>query len=100
MAAGVYLHIPFCKSRCSYCDFATDVWRSDDAVERYVAALCNEISGGNPNSSEGVRNAARRVRTAEDTLPTGRVSAILENTLATDRVSAMFMPKRLVFYHR
>ncbi len=43
MAAGVYLHIPFCKSRCSYCDFATDVWRSDEAVERYVAALCAEV---------------------------------------------------------
>jgi oxygen-independent coproporphyrinogen-3 oxidase len=44
MAAGVYLHIPFCKSRCSYCDFATDVYRSGEAVERYVNALCDEIS--------------------------------------------------------
>jgi oxygen-independent coproporphyrinogen-3 oxidase len=43
MAAGVYIHIPFCRSRCSYCDFATDVWRSDEAVERYVNALCSEI---------------------------------------------------------
>lgn len=44
MPAGVYLHIPFCKSRCSYCDFATDVYRSNDAVERYVDALCGEIA--------------------------------------------------------
>jgi oxygen-independent coproporphyrinogen-3 oxidase len=44
MAAGVYLHIPFCKSRCSYCDFATDVYRSSEAVERYVSALLKEIS--------------------------------------------------------
>src|SRR4051794_17891293 len=43
MAAGIYLHIPFCKSRCSYCDFATDVYRSRDVVERYVLALCSEI---------------------------------------------------------
>jgi oxygen-independent coproporphyrinogen-3 oxidase len=43
MSAGVYLHIPFCKSRCSYCDFATDVYRNGDAVERYVNALCKEI---------------------------------------------------------
>ena len=43
MSAGIYLHIPFCKSRCSYCDFATDVWRGSDAVERYVDALCKEI---------------------------------------------------------
>lgn len=45
MSAGVYLHIPFCKSRCSYCDFATDIYRNADAVERYVSALCNEIPG-------------------------------------------------------
>ena len=44
MTAGVYLHIPFCKSRCSYCDFATDVWRDGGAVERYVEALCGEIA--------------------------------------------------------
>lgn len=43
MTAGVYLHIPFCKSRCSYCDFATDVYRESGAVERYVDALCREI---------------------------------------------------------
>ncbi len=43
MAAGVYIHIPFCKSRCSYCDFATDIYRSNEGVEQYVAALCKEI---------------------------------------------------------
>lgn len=44
MASGVYLHIPFCKSRCSYCDFATDVYRDAAGVERYVEAICREIS--------------------------------------------------------
>jgi oxygen-independent coproporphyrinogen-3 oxidase len=43
MSAGIYLHIPFCRSRCSYCDFATDVFRSEAAVERYVSALVKEI---------------------------------------------------------
>jgi oxygen-independent coproporphyrinogen III oxidase len=43
LKAGVYLHIPFCKSRCSYCDFATDVYRDSGAVERYVKALCAEV---------------------------------------------------------
>lgn len=43
-AAGIYIHIPFCKSRCSYCDFATDVFRDSATVERYVRALCAEIS--------------------------------------------------------
>jgi putative oxygen-independent coproporphyrinogen III oxidase len=44
--AGIYLHIPFCRSRCSYCDFATGMYESDLA-ERYVRALCREISDWN-----------------------------------------------------
>jgi oxygen-independent coproporphyrinogen-3 oxidase len=48
MTAGVYLHIPFCKSRCSYCDFATDVYKNSETVERYVSALCKEISQFKP----------------------------------------------------
>ena len=43
MSAGIYLHVPFCKSRCSYCDFATDVYRDSGAVELYVDTLCKEI---------------------------------------------------------
>jgi oxygen-independent coproporphyrinogen-3 oxidase len=43
--AGVYLHIPFCRSRCSYCDFATDVYRNAETVERYVSAIVREIEG-------------------------------------------------------
>lgn len=52
MPAGVYLHIPFCKSRCSYCDFATDVYRSADAVDRYVSALCSEIERFSKRNAE------------------------------------------------
>lgn len=41
-AAGVYVHIPFCSSRCSYCDFATGLYQGELA-ERYVRGLVNEI---------------------------------------------------------
>jgi putative oxygen-independent coproporphyrinogen III oxidase len=41
-SAGIYIHIPFCRSRCSYCDFATGMYESDLA-ERYVSALTKEI---------------------------------------------------------
>ena len=41
-AAGLYVHIPFCSSRCSYCDFATGLYQSELA-ERYVCALVQEI---------------------------------------------------------
>jgi|SRR5215216_3868006 len=41
-AAGLYVHIPFCSSRCSYCDFATGLYQSELA-ERYVSGLIHEI---------------------------------------------------------
>src|SRR5262245_40217822 len=40
--AGIYIHIPFCRSRCSYCDFATGMYESALA-ERYVRAVISEI---------------------------------------------------------
>ncbi len=46
-AAGVYIHIPFCLSRCSYCDFATSIYRGEHA-ERYVDALVKEIVSQTP----------------------------------------------------
>ena len=49
MPAGVYLHIPFCKSRCSYCDFATDIYRNEDDVDRYIATLVSEIENFRPS---------------------------------------------------
>jgi oxygen-independent coproporphyrinogen III oxidase len=57
MKAGIYIHIPFCKSRCSYCDFATDVYRSNDAVERYVNALVKEIQ----NSKFKIQNSVETI---------------------------------------
>jgi oxygen-independent coproporphyrinogen-3 oxidase len=40
--AGIYIHIPFCRARCSYCDFATGTYNGALA-ERYVRALAEEI---------------------------------------------------------
>jgi oxygen-independent coproporphyrinogen III oxidase len=54
MNAGIYLHIPFCKSRCSYCDFATDVFKNNDTVERYVSAICSEIQNSTFETSNSV----------------------------------------------
>jgi oxygen-independent coproporphyrinogen-3 oxidase len=39
---GVYLHIPFCRQRCSYCSFNTGPYRPA-AMDRFLSALLNEI---------------------------------------------------------
>lgn len=40
--AGVYIHIPFCRARCSYCDFATGQYEGALA-EEYVRAVAREV---------------------------------------------------------
>jgi oxygen-independent coproporphyrinogen III oxidase len=39
---GLYVHVPFCRGRCAYCDFATTVGL-DGLRPRYVAAVCREV---------------------------------------------------------
>ena len=43
---GLYLHIPFCKSKCRYCDFCSFPHPKDETVNRYVDALVAEIEEG------------------------------------------------------
>ena len=39
---GIYIHIPFCISKCIYCDFCSAP--ADEGIkEKYVSALCREI---------------------------------------------------------
>ncbi len=40
---GIYIHIPFCISKCIYCDFCSAP-ADDYTKERYVDALCREIA--------------------------------------------------------
>lgn len=39
---GIYVHIPFCKSKCYYCDFASFADK-DELIDRYVKAVKSEI---------------------------------------------------------
>lgn len=39
--AGIYIHIPFCKTRCIYCDFYSTT--HSELKERYIHALCREL---------------------------------------------------------
>jgi putative oxygen-independent coproporphyrinogen III oxidase len=39
--AGIYIHIPFCKSRCIYCDFYSGT--NFSFLNRYVTVLCQEL---------------------------------------------------------
>lgn len=73
----VYVHVPFCARRCTYCDFAIAVRRTVP-VRDYLAALATEVrgagdaaaartvylGGGTPSllGAEGVTELARKLR--------------------------------------
>ena len=65
---GVYLHVPFCASRCGYCDFNTYVPGEGVARDGFADAvlaewrLADRVLGGAPRGGDGVRSAAARPR--------------------------------------
>ena len=40
---GLYLHIPFCKSKCLYCDFCSFPNPKEEQIASYVGALCHDL---------------------------------------------------------
>ncbi len=64
MRYGLYIHIPFCKSICAYCDFCKMVILKKELIDNYITRLISEfdmykdylkniktiyIGGGTPN---------------------------------------------------
>ena len=86
-APGLYVHVPFCEARCSYCDFYA-VARGDATAHRYVAALQAEfardvaefsapatafVGGGTPTALDDGDFAAVLDLVAQHALPGGRL---------------------------
>ena len=51
MPLGLYISVPFCRSKCSYCNFASDVF-SKSAYENYVARLLEDIANSRQLTSQ------------------------------------------------
>src|ERR1700729_2139803 len=43
MPLGIYISVPFCRTKCSYCNFASDVF-SRAVFDRYVDRVCSDIA--------------------------------------------------------
>jgi len=48
---GIYISVPFCKTKCSYCNFASDVF-SRAVFARYVDRLCSDIENARKTAAE------------------------------------------------
>jgi oxygen-independent coproporphyrinogen III oxidase len=50
MPLGIYISVPFCRTKCSYCNFASDVF-SRAVFERYVDRVCADVRNA-PHAAE------------------------------------------------
>ncbi|MGB7602895.1 MAG: radical SAM family heme chaperone HemW [Candidatus Sulfotelmatobacter sp.] len=51
MALGIYISVPFCRTKCSFCNFASDVF-SHALFERYVDRVCADIENSRKTAAE------------------------------------------------
>ncbi len=51
MPLGLYISVPFCRTKCTYCNFASDVF-SRAVFDKYVARLCNEIAAAEQTAAQ------------------------------------------------
>ncbi len=51
MPLGLYISVPFCRTKCSYCNFASDVF-SKSAYENYVARVVEDIANSRQLASK------------------------------------------------
>ncbi len=94
VALGVYISVPFCRTKCSYCNFASDVF-SRVVFERYVDRVCADIE----NAPQVATEIGGRMERAVDSIylgggtPTVLEPAQLERIFATVRSQFDVRPK-------
>ena len=94
---GLYLHIPFCRKKCAYCDFCSFVGREDDMVayvDRMIAEMqtkpCSKtintvyLGGGTPS----LLPARELIRLVEGVHRHYRISASAEITCEVNPCTA------------
>ena len=40
---GIYIHVPFCRSKCQYCDFYSLTTKDDNLLDGFLDAICDHI---------------------------------------------------------
>lgn len=51
-ALGIYIHVPFCRSKCQYCDFYSLTTRDSKLMDAYRDAICTHIRETAPQARE------------------------------------------------
>ncbi len=89
VSLGVYISVPFCRTKCSYCNFASDVF-SRAVFERYVDRVCTDIANA-PTTAEEI--GGRMDREVDSIYLGGGTPTVLE----ADQLQRMFDAVRAQF---
>ena len=77
---GLYIHIPFCKSKCAYCDFYS-LARSEDRMDAYVSVLQTSLRVAAPQAAGCTVDTIYFGGGTPSFLGAARLRAVLETAL-------------------
>jgi len=86
---GLYISVPFCRSKCTYCNFASGVYPASEH-DRYVARLIEDLSSSHASAAQMGVELPRRV----DTVYLGGGTPSL---LAPELIARLFAAMRAEF---
>ena len=83
---GLYIHWPFCQSKCPYCDFNSHVSSNIDH-DAWTKAYLSEISKNHRHSSEKILNTVFFGGGTPSLMPSKTIEAIINHILALWKTS-------------
>ena len=112
---GLYIHIPFCRSKCAYCDFYS-LARSESRMDDYVRALTASLRAAAPGAEGYAVDTVYFGGGTPSFLGAARLAALLETVTARYAVApgaeitfeanpesardAVMMLEKVVYVHR
>ena len=84
---GLYLHIPFCRSKCLYCDFCSFPRPQEKTVSAYVAALCRDLERRAADCRDRTVDTVYFGGGTPTVLPDGDVETILDTVCKHYKIS-------------
>ena len=108
---GIYIHVPFCRSKCQYCDFYSLTSKKDCDFDGYLEAVCQHIKeagpqapnhivdtvyfgGGTPSffGADGMAAILTAIRKSFDVSPSAEITFEANPDSVTDRLLREFRP--------
>jgi oxygen-independent coproporphyrinogen-3 oxidase len=83
MPLGIYISVPFCRTKCSYCNFASDLF-SRAVFERYVDRVCADIE----NAPQVAAEMGGQMERAVDSIYLGGGTPTMLEAVQLERIFA------------